>query len=64
MPLLRRLLLQVKVPSENPVGKGKCTLEHVVPSLEIILYLNYMHCFVFANYRMGRYDLLVNYCMP
>lgn len=47
--LLRRLLLQVKVQSEDPedpVGKSKCTLEHVDPNFKNYLVLNYMHCFV------------------
>lgn len=38
--------MQVKVQSEDPVGKSKCTLEHVDPNFKNYLVLNYMHCFV------------------
>ncbi len=33
----------MKVQSEDPVCKGKCTLEHVDPNLQNYLVLNYMH---------------------
>ncbi len=36
----------MKVSSEDLVGKGECTLEHVDPNLQNYLILNYMHCFV------------------